>query len=86
MIYKTILTSKGTTTVPVEIRKQLGVRPGMHIAFTKNKMGEFVITRSQTIDEVRDVNRRALQRAGTAHKKYKSGDGYAIFAKQKYGK
>ncbi len=78
MIYKTILTSKGTTTIPIEIRKQLGVEPGMHITFTKTKAGEYVIKRSRTIAEIRAMNKRALKQAATGHKKYKSGEGFAL--------
>ena len=86
MIYKTILTSKGTTTIPIEIRKQLGIEPGMQITFTKNKMGEYVIERSRTIEEIREMNRRALQQAGTKSKQYKSGESFTLSAVEKFGK
>jgi bifunctional DNA-binding transcriptional regulator/antitoxin component of YhaV-PrlF toxin-antitoxin module len=86
MTYKTILTSKGTTTIPVEIRKQLGLKPGMYISFTKNKItGEYTLKRSQTIQEVRAMNKQALMQAGTTHKDYKSGDGFGVFVAQKHG-
>ena len=86
MIYKTILTSKGTTTIPIEIRKRLGIKPGMQITFTTNKAGEFVIERSRTIEEIRELNRQALKQAGTASKKYKSGDGFTVASLEKFGK
>ncbi len=86
MTYKTILTSKGTTTIPVEIRKKLGIEPGMYVSFTQDsETGDYVIKRSQTIEEVRLMNKKALDEAGTAHKNYQSGDGVGAFVKGKYG-
>jgi antitoxin PrlF len=85
MIYKTILTSKGTTTIPIEIRKQLGIKPGMQITFTKTKSGEYMIARSRTIEEVRALNKQALTQAATSHKEYKSGDGFALANLEKFG-
>ncbi len=83
MIYKTILTSKGTTTIPKAIRDQLGVKPGMLISFTKNQAtGEFVLKRAQTIVEIREANRLALKKAGTAHKHYETGAGYSTHVTQ----
>lgn len=79
MTYRTILTSKGTTTIPKEIRDQLGAQPGMLISFHKNKSGEYVLGRAQTIAELRDANKAALAKAKTAHKKYTSGAGYATY-------
>lgn len=84
MTYKTILTSKGTTTIPIEIRKQLGIRPGMYISFVQNKTsGEYTIKRAQTIQEVRAANKQALKAAGTEDKMYQSGDGFGSFVSQK---
>lgn len=85
MTYKTILTSKGTTTIPKEIRDQLGVKPGMLISFTKNpSTGEYVLKRAQTIHEIRQANKLALGQAGTSHKKYVSGTGYDTHVAQKF--
>jgi AbrB family looped-hinge helix DNA binding protein len=86
MTYKTTVTSKGTTTIPLEIRKQLGIKPGMQIMFTKTKSGEYTIARSRTIEEVRALNKQALTRAATDHKEYKSGDGFALASLEKFGK
>jgi bifunctional DNA-binding transcriptional regulator/antitoxin component of YhaV-PrlF toxin-antitoxin module len=86
MIYKTILTSKGTTTIPKAIRDQLGVKPGMLISFTKNQStGEYVLKRAQTITELREVNKLALEKAGTSHKQYENGAGYSAHIAQKLG-
>ena len=76
MNYVTILTSKGTTTVPVEIRRQLGLKPGMQLAFSQNKTtGEFVLKRAQTIQDIRALNKAALAQAGSS-RQYYSGAGF----------
>lgn len=67
MTFRTILTSKGTTTIPKEIRDILGVKPGMQVSFTRNEAGEIVLRRTQTIEEIRAMNKAAMQRAGTSH-------------------
>ncbi len=85
MTYKTILTSKGTTTIPIEIRKQLGIKPGMQITFTRTNSGEYIIKRSQTIEEIRTMNKQALARAATTNKEYKSGDGFTLASQEKFG-
>jgi len=86
MTYRTILTSKGTTTIPKDIRDQLGVKPGMLIEFNKNtKTGEFILSRAQTISELRKANKLALEIAGTARKHYVSGDGYSIHVTEASG-
>lgn len=85
MLYKTILTSKGTTTIPKEIRDQLGVKPGMLLSFTKNPVtGEYVLKRAQTIKEIRRANKLALERSGTSHKDYVSGAGYDMHISHKF--
>lgn len=87
MTYKTILTSKGTTTIPVEIRRQLGIKPGMYVSFVQNKQtGEYTIKRSQTIEEIRALNKAALARAHTTGKEYTTGDGFGAHIAEKYGK
>ena len=79
MTYNTILTSKGTTTIPKEIRKQLGVKPGMFISFSKNlTTGEYVLRKARTISEIRHANKLALKQAKTLHKQYVSGTGYEL--------
>ena len=87
MTFNTIITSKGTTTIPAAIRKQLGIKPGMYISFTQDKRtGDYVIKRAQTIAEVRSLNRKALKQAKTATKPYRSGDGFGSLVTEKYGK
>ena len=86
MTYQTILTSKGTTTIPVEIRKRLGIKPGMYVLFEEDKStGQFILKRPQSIEEVRAMNKTAMKNAGTADVVYKSGDGFTAYVKEKYG-
>jgi AbrB family looped-hinge helix DNA binding protein len=86
MSHNTILTSKGTTTIPAAIRKQLGIKPGMYLSFIENKVtGEYVIRRAQTIEEVRSLNKEALKLAKTSLKQYESGDGFNQFIAERYG-
>jgi bifunctional DNA-binding transcriptional regulator/antitoxin component of YhaV-PrlF toxin-antitoxin module len=84
-MYKTILTRKGTTTIPKPIRDHLGVRPGMQIVFSKSQStGEYILQRAQTIAELREANKLALKRARTTHKQYTTGAGYNMHATQKF--
>jgi len=77
MTYKTILTTKGTTTIPSAIRKQLGLKPGMYVSFVENKQtGEYTVKRAQTIEDIRAINKAALARAQTGGKAYTSGQGF----------
>lgn len=86
MTYKTILTSKGTTTIPVEIRKKLGIEPGMFVSFEENQAGDYVLKREQTIEEVRAMNKAALKQQGTDGIAYESGDGFKAHVTEKYAK
>ncbi|HVZ84854.1 MAG TPA: AbrB/MazE/SpoVT family DNA-binding domain-containing protein [Terracidiphilus sp.] len=38
------VTSKGQITIPIEIRKKLGVKPGVRLQFIENSAGEIVLT------------------------------------------
>lgn len=85
MQYTTILTSKGTTTIPAEVRRKLGIKPGMYVSFSQDEeSGDYKITRSQTIDEIRSINKAALKLAHRNHKEYQTGDGFTKFIRDKY--
>ncbi len=89
MTYSTILTSKGTTTIPATIRRKLGLKPGMAVVFSERKKpGKYVveIERDLTIGELRVLNQAALKRAGTWNKPYYSGAGFEAYVMDKYGK
>jgi AbrB family looped-hinge helix DNA binding protein len=61
MPYTTTITSKGTTTIPLPIRKQLGLKPGMKILFEQNNTGAFFIKRPITVAEAREKNQVYMQ-------------------------
>lgn len=64
MNYTTILTSKGTTTIPKEIRDALGIRPGMKVVFSRSKTGEYILEKAPTIDTLRQENQAWLHKRG----------------------
>lgn len=64
MTYSTILTSKGTTTIPKAFRELLGAKPGMRMEFSQNAAGEIVLTRAKTIEEVRAMNLAWIKKRG----------------------
>lgn len=37
------LTSKGQITIPIEVRKELGLKAGDRVAFIKGENGEFIL-------------------------------------------
>jgi bifunctional DNA-binding transcriptional regulator/antitoxin component of YhaV-PrlF toxin-antitoxin module len=81
-----LLTSKGTTTIPVEIRRNLGVEPGMYVSFIEDRQtGKYVLERPQSISELRHLNKKALAKAGTKSKVYQSGYGFTAHVIDKYG-
>lgn len=55
----TVITSKGTTTIPKEVRDSLGLVPGSSVNFTV-KNGVAYIERALTLDEVREQNARLI--------------------------
>lgn len=55
----TVITSKGTTTIPKEVRDSLGLIPGSSVNFTV-KNGVAYIERALTLDEVRAQNARLI--------------------------
>lgn len=36
------VTSKGQITIPIEVRKKLGLKPGDRVAFIENENGEYI--------------------------------------------
>lgn len=54
-MYKAKLTSKGQITIPVEVRKAMGIKPGGRVAFFEGENGEFVLRRMRSIMELEGV-------------------------------
>lgn len=88
MIYTSKITIKGTTTIPADLRKKLGLKPGSEIRFEENpKTKSITIEPVPSIEEIRVMNKTAMIKAGTwPPKPFKSGDGFRWHVKQKYGK
>jgi AbrB family looped-hinge helix DNA binding protein len=88
MIYTSKVTSKGTTTIPADIREELGLRPGSEVRFEKDpKTGRVSLERVPSIDELRARAKQEMIQAGTwgMLKNYKSGDGFTAHVQEKYG-
>ncbi len=51
-MYKAKVTSKGQITIPVEVRKAMGIKPGGRVAFFEGENGEFVLRRMRSIMEL----------------------------------
>jgi bifunctional DNA-binding transcriptional regulator/antitoxin component of YhaV-PrlF toxin-antitoxin module len=86
MTYSTILTSKGTTTIPKVIRDDLGMATGSVVLFMKNELtGQYEIKKPLTLAEVRKANKEEMIKAGTMNFEYESGDGYGAMVDEKYG-
>jgi AbrB family looped-hinge helix DNA binding protein len=58
----TTVTSKGTTTIPKEIRDYLGVKPGSSVQFTKDKAGNIRLSRVYTLEEIRLRNQAHIKK------------------------
>ena len=46
------VTSKGQITIPVEVRRAMGLEPGTKVFFAPNEKGEFVLSRSCSLMEL----------------------------------
>lgn len=51
-MYKAKVTSKGQVTIPVEVRKAMGLKPGGKVAFFAGDDGEFVLRRVRSVMEL----------------------------------
>lgn len=56
MSLSSIVTIKGTNTIPKEVRDNLGLKPGSRVAYTPDGMGGYRIQREFTLEEVRKQN------------------------------
>ena len=55
MSYSTTLTSKGQVTIPVEIRRKLGLKPGERVLFNIGKNSQVVIEKSDWLAGLRRI-------------------------------
>lgn len=47
------ITSKGQITIPAEVRKSMGLKPGGKVAFFEGEEGEFTLRRVGSIKDLR---------------------------------
>lgn len=58
------LTSKGQTTIPIEIRERLGLKPGDRIAY-EERNGEIVLRAQPGVASVTGILRSAIKKSGS---------------------
>ena len=78
----TVITSKGTTTIPKEVRDSLGLTTGSSLTFRRTKSGKYFIDPVESIDDIRAKNRAILTREKQSLSDYKSGDGFSAHAQR----
>jgi AbrB family looped-hinge helix DNA binding protein len=50
------VTSKGQITLPVEMRKALGIKPGDRINFRKNQKGNYeLVAKTKTLEDIKGI-------------------------------
>ncbi len=53
--FRTVLSENGRIVVPAVLRKELGIKPGDELVFTKDEKGIHLRTKKQTIAEIRKL-------------------------------
>jgi AbrB family looped-hinge helix DNA binding protein len=79
------MTEKGQITVPVEIRRSLGLKPGKKLNITL-KGDDIVIQKPVALEEVRRLLHAEMNSKGTDSVKTESGAGWTAHAEEKFGK
>lgn len=77
---QTVLTSQGTITLPIALRRRHNLRPGDVLTIEDDD--GIRIVKNKELGELRAKNRAYLK---NAPKKYKQGDGWAAHIMEKYG-
>jgi AbrB family looped-hinge helix DNA binding protein len=80
------MSSKGQFTLPADIRKGLNLTTGDQLAVDFNvPMRTIFLKKPLTIEQVNQMNQKALKRNNTSLRGYKSGDGFRAHVAKKYG-
>ena len=87
MNYTSVITSKGTITIPAEIRTKLGIKPGMAVVISDPEAGSTVITlkRQQTWQEIRQRHQDILRKKGLTFQPTPNGAGFEAMVQERYG-
>ncbi|MDR1470778.1 MAG: AbrB/MazE/SpoVT family DNA-binding domain-containing protein [Spirochaetaceae bacterium] len=79
------MTEKGQITVPVEIRRSLGLKPGKKLNISL-KGDDIVIQKSVTLEEVRQLLKAEMKNGGTNEVKTEGGAGWTAHVEDQFGK
>jgi AbrB family looped-hinge helix DNA binding protein len=79
------MTEKGQITVPVEIRRSLGLIPGKKLNISQNG-DEIVIQKPVALEEVRQLLKAEMKGKGTSGVKTESGAGWTAQVEERFGK
>lgn len=79
----TTLTSKGQITLPAEIRRLLGFRPGQKLA-VRVEGDQVVIDRPESVESLRATLRAEAEAAGSWGLHPVAGDGWAARAEERH--
>jgi AbrB family looped-hinge helix DNA binding protein len=77
------MTEKGQITVPVEIRRSLGLKPGRKLNISLNG-NDIVIQKPAALDEVRQLLKAEMKGKGTSRVKTESGVGWTAHVEDKF--
>jgi len=81
----TTITAKGQITLPAEARRLLNLHPGQKVA-VRVEEGHLVVDPPPTLESVRARLRAAAEANGTWGLIPHSGDGWAAYVQEKYGR
>lgn len=85
MTYNVLVTSQGTTTIPAEFRKKYGIKKGSKLSVHDNpKTGEIILTAYPSLGEIHELNKKIMKQKNISFTKYKTGDGFKSYVKQRY--
>jgi AbrB family looped-hinge helix DNA binding protein len=79
------MTVKGQITVPVEIRRSLGLKPGKKLSISLNG-DDIVIQKPAALEEVRHLLKAEMSRQGTTTVKTESGAGWTAHVEDRFAK
>lgn len=68
MTYPTTVTSKGTITLPAEIRKALAIRPGQRVYVGMDANNQVSISLPLDIKDIRRANQEHLSKIGVTYR------------------
>jgi AbrB family looped-hinge helix DNA binding protein len=77
------MTAKGQITVPVEIRRSLGLLPGKKLNISLNG-DDIVIQKPAALEEVRQILKAEMDGKGTRGVKTESGAGWIAHVEERF--